>query len=136
MSTYTIIDEPKMGHQQRFIVNPVLILFASIFVPLMISLPFYLKWWAPALWLVVNGWLLGSPTKIRETIIGILGVLFVPLSLIVVSVLTASSTELYQTIAPYYQLILQGVMFFTLYLIVAYQSSSYSLHEYFLNKAR
>jgi hypothetical protein len=136
MSTYTIIDEPKQGNQQKLIVNPVVILFVGIFLPLVISIPFFGRWWAPTLWLVINGWFLGSPTKNKETIIGVVGILFFPISLFFVNYLAAQSPEIFQVAVPYYNLLLQAVLFFTLYLIVGYQSAAYSLHEYFMKKGR
>ena len=130
MSSYQIIDEPKPTVYQNLVVNPVVVLFAALLVPIFINLPFYGRLWMPLVWGVLNGMLMGSPTKTKELVIAIAGgVVMVGLFFLAVY-LAETYTEIGNKFFPYIRTIIQGVLFFTLYLIVFYQMTPYSILEY------
>jgi len=130
MSSYQIIDEPKPSVYHKMVVDPVVILFAALLIPLFFSLPLYGRFWMPLAWIVLNSFLLGSPTKSKETYIAVGGGLALVLLYNALIYLTYIDVEMARFIAPYYRIINQGILFFTLYLIVFYQSAPYSIHEY------
>ncbi len=55
---YRIADEPRAGGLVQLTVNPLWPLFAVMFGGAWLSWP----------WFVVNGWAMGSPTRVRETL--------------------------------------------------------------------
>ena len=130
MSAYKIIDEPKPTIYSNFVVNPILILFASILLPLFFTLPWYGRFWMPLVWIVLNGFLLGSPTRIKETVIAIAGCIFFALLYNAVVYLAETDPTAANMVIPYYRILNQGAIFFVLYLIVFYQSAPYAIHEY------
>ena len=132
MNTYHIVDEPKARFYTRFIVNPLVILFASIFLPLLISLPFYGQFWGPIIWILINGFLLGSPTFKHEVIIAAVGVIaFLSLPSLSLFLFTLfDATDTYSKAVPYLRTLSQAIFFMTLYLIVFKQSVSYSILSY------
>ena len=130
MSAYKIIDEPKPTIYSNLVVNPIFILFASILLPLFFSLPWYGRFWIPLVWIVLNGFLLGSPTRIKEAVIAICGCLFLVLLYNAIVFLAETDPVTARTFIPYYRILNQGVIFFVLYLIVFYQSAPYAIHEY------
>ena len=130
MSSYQIIDEPKPSAYDSLIADPTVILFAALLVPLFVDLPFYGRVWLPLLWAVANGFLLGSPTKIKESVIAIGGALLLAALIVSLAYLANTNVELMRSVAPYFRITIQGVLFFTLYLIVFYQSVPYSIHQY------
>jgi len=130
MNSYQIIDEPKPSAYEYLIVDPVVILFASILVPLFIDLPFYSRFWGPFAWGILNAFLLGSPTKKKEIFIAIVGVLFLASLFIGMGVLGHSNIELMNSLMPYFHIIIQAILFFALYLIIFYQTVPYSIHKY------
>lgn len=79
---YQIIDEPSPGRMARFIVDPFWPLLACMMVGGLPGLS----------WLVFNGFALGSPTRLRESLLCFLGV--VGALLIYVSVDMASDAGL------------------------------------------
>lgn len=130
MSSYQIIDEPHPGAYENLIVNPVTILFLSIFIPFFMDLPFYGKFWMPLVWLTANGHFLGSPTRWKETFIAIGGLAIILVLSGIILTLFDSDETLASFILPYYRIVTQAVLFFTLYIIVLYQSAPFSLREY------
>ncbi|MEM7079026.1 MAG: hypothetical protein AAF513_10400 [Pseudomonadota bacterium] len=131
--SYQVIDEPQVrSWGEMIIVNPVLILFAAMIVPMFVSLPIYGRFWMPFAWLALNGWALGSATLKRELITSVLGliamsaVVFIP-ALLISSGVVPFSMEQAQ---PYIAILLMGALFFLLYLVVFPQERSYQLYEY------
>ena len=125
---YFIIDEPKPSRWSSLIVSPLAILLAAIFVPLAWTPPFAGRYWIPLLWLAINGWLLGSATKRRELIYLGLGGGLMPVFFFA-CIYLIDSTHLGQA-SPYIRILLNGILFFTLYLVVFTQSTSYELYRY------
>ena len=130
MSSYQIIDEPKPSVYQNLAVNPVVILFATLLIPIFINLPFYGRFWMPLVWIVLNGMFMGSPTKIKELVIAIVGVVIMVMLFFLTIHVAETYTEIGGKVFPYFRIIVQGVLFFTLYLIVFYQMTPYSIIEY------
>jgi hypothetical protein len=58
---YRIADEPRAGLLAHLTVNPLWPLFAVMFGGAWLSWP----------WFVLNGWAMGSPTRVRETLFGL-----------------------------------------------------------------
>jgi len=102
MSSYQIIDEPKPSAYDNLIADPTVILFAALLVPLFVDLPFYGRLWLPLLWAVANGFLLGSPTKIKESVIAIGGALLLAALIFSLAYLANTNVELMRSVAPYF----------------------------------
>lgn len=125
--SYHIIDEPKPRMYENLILDPVIILFLSIIVPLFWNPPMAGKFWIPLLWLISNGFLLGSPTLRREIGFAFGGAVLLFITFYGLGV--AISNEFKQAV-PYLIIILHGILFLTLYMIVFAQTSAYGIHEY------
>ena len=131
MSSYHIIDEPKVKLAERFIINPMFILLAGMLIPMFFSVPLYGRFWLPFVWLAVNGYLLGSPTFLRELLYACLGVvaifaIFTGFGyLIKTGVVTTP-----QRFFPYIRVAVSAVFFIALYLAVFTQSVPFSIYEY------
>ena len=136
MSEYTIVDEPRVSKSNYLIVNPIIILFAAIFVPLFISIPYLGRIWIPATWLVINSFLLGSSTRRKETLLAVVAV-------IIWFAIAFKSFFVYELISdnhnfklwvPYIRILLQGIFFFFLLYIVSIQSTAYGIYQYLAKK--
>jgi len=133
MARYVIIDEPKSrSWGESLIVDPSIILIASILVPIIWNPPMFGRFWIPLLWMLLNGYALGSATFRQEVITLLVGsvgwlTLFFGVSGLHASGYIPFSQEI---IAPYLRLFLFGIFFLTLYLVVFRQSSSYQLYNY------
>jgi hypothetical protein len=131
MSSYSIIDEPKQNRLNGLILNPIIILFASILVPIFVSLPYFGRIWIPAAWLILNSLLLKSATRWREIIVSLLAVIgwFTIIYGSVVLLYFFGPDEIKKA-APYIRIFSQATFYFCLIYVVALQSTSYSLYEY------
>jgi len=129
MSNYQIIDEPKPKKIENFIVDPIIILLASIFIPFILNPPMFGKYWMPIVWLLANGYFLGSSTIWKEVIISFIGSILL-VGLIILFLYFYQNPGLGDFITPYLRIIIQATLFLTLYLIVFTQANSYSIHEY------
>lgn len=131
MTSYRIIDEPKVKMAQQLIVNPVAILLAAMLVPIFVSIPLYGKFWLPFIWLIVNGYLLGSPTFWRECFYSVFGILAIAGIFIgygygiKTDVITSPNS-----LAPYMRVLVNALYFIALYLVVFTQSVPFSIYEY------
>ncbi|MDZ7904263.1 MAG: hypothetical protein U5L01_17805 [Rheinheimera sp.] len=47
MTSYRIIDEPRLKKSQQLIVDPTLIFFAAMLVPMLVEIPLWGKFWLP-----------------------------------------------------------------------------------------
>lgn len=133
MARYEIIDEPEApSWGERIVVDPVLILFAAIIVPLVWNPPAYGRFWMPALWLLINGLALGSATLKREISALLAGGAAMFLLFRGVTWLLASGVLPYgvEDVRPYFITVLFGVFFLALYIAVFYQSQSHQLYSY------
>lgn len=64
-ATYKLPDEPNPGVMQQSVVNPMWPLFAVMFAGAWLSLP----------WFLFNAYAIGSPTRVKETLLIVLGTL-------------------------------------------------------------
>jgi hypothetical protein len=62
-ASYKLPDEPTPGVLQQLVVNPMWPLFAIMFAGAWLALP----------WFVFNAFAIGSPTRIKETLIVVIG---------------------------------------------------------------
>jgi hypothetical protein len=132
VSTYHIIDEPKVKIAHRFIVNPTAILLAAIFIPIVFqNIPLYGRFWLPFVWLMLNGYLLGSPSFWRECFYAILGLAAIAGTFwgfgyaIAKELISAPNTA-----APYLRVLVNGIYFTALYLVVFTQNVPFSIYSY------
>ncbi len=139
MARYEIIDEPHAKPWgERLILDPAIILFAAIIIPLFLPLPLYGRFWIPMLWLVLNGYALGSSTFGKEIATLVVGAVVWLALLYGVSYLSATeSLDLpSEAIGRYMRILLFGVYFLTLYVVVFRQSRSYELYKYIRGENR
>lgn len=132
MTNYQVIDEPNPGPRAALVQNPLLILLASVLVPLFWDPPLFGRFWIPLLWLGANGALLGSPSLRKELLILIgtlvtLLVVFYGFTYLVFQPFWPFTPE---AGAPYLIMALQGVLFSGLYWVVFLQSAPYQLFQY------
>ena len=131
VTSYRIIDEPKVNMAQQLIVNPIAVLLAAILVPIFVSIPFYGKFWLPFVWLMLNSYFLGSPTFWRECFYSVLGMLSIAGIFIgygygiKIDAITSPNS-----LAPYIRVLVNAVYFIALYLVVFTQSVPFSIYEY------
>ncbi len=131
MTNYHIIDEPNVKMAQHLIVNPIAIVLAAMLVPLFVSIPLYGKFWLPFIWLIINSYLLGSPTFWRECFYSIFGMLaiagtFIGFGYGIKTDIISSPTSL----SPYLQVFVNALYLIGLYLVVFTQSVPFSIYQY------
>lgn len=129
-SQYKIVDEPKPSFHHWLIVNPVVILFAAILVPIFMELPYSGKFWMPFLWLVINSMLLGSATKFMEIFLSIIGVLMIAALIGITLMVFRENPELARSLMPYLRILANAMLFLMLYVVVLKQSESYGVFDY------
>lgn len=119
--TYQIIDEPKTKAANYLIVPPYLILLAAIFLPLYIG----------PLWLIINGYLLGSPTFKKELLIIMFGTLVMTAAFLGFGHLVQTlGEEQMAPFASYFKILSRGLYFFLMYWVIALQNAPYELYSY------
>ena len=128
MTEYRIIDEPRPRAAEGLIVDPIVILFAAIFVPMLSRWLHLFSWSIPLLWWAFNCWLLRSPNWRREAMAMSLAVLGV----IAVIMLTVNLSAFGWFEDPHriwrYSFILQTAVFFGgLYYAVFQQATAYAI---------
>jgi len=131
-NAYHIIDEPKIRAAEHLIVNPLVILLASILIPIFWSPPYLGRFWLPFFWLCLNGYLLGSPTLLKEALISLgsivsLAAVFFILVFVPAGLGLIDKPEL---IYPYIQLSLMAVFFIGMYIVVFIQTIPWSIYNY------
>jgi len=127
---YIIIDEPKVRFLENMIVNPIIVLFAAMIIPMFVNLPFYGKWWLPFVWLIFNGVILGSPTIKKEIIFSIVGFVLLATLLLGTSYMLNTGITFNFSIVSYLIIIMNAVFFLFLYLVVFTQSAPYQIYQY------
>lgn len=132
MSNYSLIDEPKPKAYEHLIVDPLVIFFAAILVPLFWNPPMLGRIWMPLLWLCVNSFLLGSPTLLKEIIIAIGGfaLWYVFMYLCIYPMIFLNLNAYVDSAIPYFRILNQGVFYLSLYLLVFIQRTPYSIFQY------
>lgn len=128
---YRIIDEPRARAAERLIVNPLVILFVSIFLPLLWSPPLMGRFWMPFVWIMVNSFLLGSPTFWKELLISV-GALGSMLGLVFMAGAFAETLQLDNggSVYPYFRIALLAAFYLFLYLVVFIQMAPWSIYDY------
>ncbi|WP_016954529.1 hypothetical protein [Catenovulum agarivorans] len=128
---YTIADEPKPKKLSYLVQNPTMIIFASILIPIFWTPPFAGRLWMPLVWIVINGYLLGSISFKKELGIAIGAVFAMFCSFFALGALIQlDNFYTSEQMRPYFQLFLNGILFFSLYWISSKQEQSYSLFQY------
>lgn len=131
MSAYQIIDEPKVRGLEHVIVNPIVILLVAMLLPLVWNPPFFGRWWLPFCWFVFNGYILGSSTLFKETLLALLGVcVTVAMFGLIVFVNNVEPYSSYKSLPEYLWVLTSGLFFFFLYLLAFKQSVSYEIYSY------
>ncbi|WP_168204162.1 hypothetical protein [Aliikangiella coralliicola] len=131
MSSYQIVDEPKVRGTNALIFNPLIILFVSILTPLFWNPPLMGRFWMPMIWIIINGVLLGSHSLKKEILAIIIGAAVFFATLYGTAFISVSSLfDDPDSTLPYLRIFLQAIFFSTLYVVVFMQSASYSIYEY------
>ncbi|MCK6549168.1 hypothetical protein L6R52_25220 [Myxococcota bacterium] len=127
-AAYRIMDEPVPGPSAHLVVSPMWPLLAGMLGGLWIGLP----------WLVANGQLMGSATKVKEAVVAAAGlVAVIVLSVVLATVLgdQPAGTVGKRTIG-FAILGLQIVKLGLYYSIYHLQSPSFELYEHFAEKVK
>lgn len=133
---YVIIDEPKVTKWENFILNPILILFISILAPLFWQPPAFGRYWIPLVWIIANGFFLGSSSLKKETLICICGMIM-QIALFIGFVLYTGQQSpplAVSAVGVYIGIVGNGILFLTLYFSAFTQMASYELYEYMKEK--
>lgn len=131
MSSYRIIDEPKIKPWEHLIVNPIIILLAGIIVPLFWTPPFFGRFWMPFAWLVLNSYLLGSPTFWKEFWLSVLSpILLFGIIYIALYFQAKGYTSDLPSLIEYLRISVNALFFFMLYMVVFKQNVPYEIYEY------
>jgi hypothetical protein len=128
VAEYRIIDEPRPRTAERLIVDPTVILFAAMLVPILSPWLYLFSWSVPLLWWAFNCWLLRSPNWRREAMAMSLAVVGV----VALIVLTLHLSDYGWFADPRriwsYSFILQTAVFFGgLYYAVFQQANAYAI---------
>jgi len=131
VTSYRIIDEPKVNMAQQLIVNPLVIVLVAMLITIFASLPLYIKLWLPFIWLIFNSYLLGSPTFWRECFYSIVGVFAMAAAFIGFGYgIKTGVISSPNSLAPYLQVLVNALYFSALFLVVFTQSVPFSIYEY------
>lgn len=119
-SGYTIADEPSPSTLSHLVVQPVWPLFAIMFAGAWLAWP----------WFVLNGFAMGSPTRMREAAIAAAG--FAGNLLFLVGVLVSVGLELVPAGAvPYLLIVFSAWKLLVSYAIFVTQARTFGLYEAF-----
>lgn len=135
---YHIIDEPAPSALSRFIVNPFLIVLFAMVAPAILAGVLARPQLLFLLWFGLNGFALGSPTRMREMawIAGGLLLLFGFVELLGWIVAAGLVAEPTMTAAlPYLRILHSAALLTIFYRLFLYQHGPYQLHRY-LQSAR
>ncbi|WP_087023202.1 hypothetical protein [Thaumasiovibrio subtropicus] len=128
---YHIIDEPKATKWDFLVMNPMVIIFATMIVPIIWAPPFAGRYWVPLVWICVNGYIMGSATFKREVVTCLVGCLallavFIGFAQIPHEVIENTTIGWFN----YLRLALNTILFLTLLLAAFSQMKSFSLFQY------
>jgi flagellar biosynthesis protein FliQ len=127
---YLIIDEPNARFSGKLVINPIFILLASIIIPMIITLPFYGRFWLPFLWLAFNGFAMGSPSLKKEGLYGVLVCSLIAGIFYSTNNALPTVVDNPQDFYPYIRILLNAVLFSGLYMVVFLQSVPFGIFEY------
>jgi hypothetical protein len=117
---YRIIDEPQPGPMASMAVSPIWPLFAIMFGGVWLSWP----------WFVLNGYAVGSPTRVKElttVIVGLVG----NVAFVIVFGTLASAEVIPRASAPYFLLVLTVWKLAVSYRVYILQARTFGVYEYF-----
>ena len=117
---YRIADEPRPGALGHMVVNPVWPLFAVMFGGVWCAWP----------WFVLNGFALGSPTRVREAIVAAGGLLGVA-ALLILIFLAHGAGIIPETKLKYAFVLVIVAKLAISYWLYELQARSFGLYEYF-----
>ncbi len=132
MSNYTIVDEPAKSRLDYLIINPNAILFASVIIPILVQIPAYGRIWLPALVFILNGFLLSSPSRWRETFFALLsigcwfGLVFGGLYCVALYL----GRNAVDTALPYLRIVSQAGFYFCLIYVASLQLNAFAIYQY------
>ncbi len=132
-SSYTIIDEPRAKAQDKLITHPVVILLVAMILPLFWNPPYLGRFWMPFVWLIMNGYLLGSPTLKKEVVYSLIGLallIAIPFAVSLLFSLQLTWFPSAEFILPYMQIMMSAVFFLFLFLVVNTQAVPYEIFSY------
>ena len=121
---YRIADEPRIGTLSRMVINPFFILLASMLVDFRLG----------AIWLLFNGFAMGSPYAKRDLVIGlaasaaIIGAAFVSVSILGREQLQADA------LGPYLRLAFKTGWIALCYYLYLSQMKAYPLFQYYRHR--
>ena len=127
---YKVLDEPSPKRLGWLCVSPLLILFVSVLAPIFFSIPMMGRYWMPFAWLILNGFLMGSPTRWKEAIIGVSSVMVIAATFFAWAFFFNLESEFARSTVPYLKIVIQALLFFSLYWVVFIQSKPYQIFEY------
>lgn len=127
---YLIIDEPKARFSGRFVVNPVFILLASMVIPFIITLPLYGRFWMPFIWLLFNGFAMGSPSLKKEIFWGVLVCALIWAILFPIWDIIHINLDDPKRFQPYIIIVLNAVLFTGLYMVTLTQNVPFEIFAY------
>lgn len=124
-ASYRLPDEPRPGALGQIVVHPMWPLLAVMFGGVWLSWP----------WFVLNAWALGSPTRVRETLTAIAGL--VGSGVILTGLLLlASAADLPQASIKYLFVVLILWKLGVSYLLAELQGRSFAVYAYYGGVAR
>lgn len=129
-NNYTIIDEPNLKPWSKYAVNPVIILFAAMLVPMLWNPPFLGRFWLPFVWLLINSVLLGSPTIKKEIVYMVVGLLLMAGIFYAMVYVINHQIQFEFSFLRYMGVLLNAVMFLFIYLVVFLQTQPHEIMEY------
>jgi hypothetical protein len=121
---YRLPDEPTPGGLGNIVVHPAMPLLATMFAGTWFAWP----------WFIVNAWALGSPTRVRETVLALGG--FVGNVVIVMLVLWLAATFALDKSVPYLWTLLLVWRLGLSYQLVELQSRGFGVYQYYGGRVR
>lgn len=129
--SYVIVDEPTPKKSEYIIVNPIVILLVAIFLPLFWNPPFFGRYWLPFVWIVINGFILGSPFLKREVLISCFAIVaMIAVFAFMLMLPDLLGLQSFDAVAPYTRIALNGTFFLFLYWAIFSQSTAWEIHNY------
>lgn len=117
---YHILDEPTPGPMSNIVVHPLWPLLALMLGGMWLALP----------WFVINGYGSGSPTRVRELVIAVSGLVLTAGA--VSGIIVLDGTQLLQGTSVHYALLgVSLIKLATCYLLYVIQARSFEIYVYY-----
>lgn len=124
-ASYRLPDEPRPGALGQIVVHPMWPLLAVMFGGVWLSWP----------WFVINGWALGSPTRVREALTALAG-LVGSCVLLAALLLFAAAAEIPQAAIKYLFVVLIIWKLGVSYILAELQGRSFAVYAHYGGVAR